>query len=169
MRNTLLSILLSLTALLGVHNAFAQEADTLKETPVDSLSARLNGLQYQYDYLYCEFHLYQLMTDLKLLSLSVDNSADELLIELYASGYNRELYNVCSDLHESYSEWFENLKENVDVVETDVYLKSLSPDFTGDDINVLLSKFNVIERGIKNVEASLNRFSVIIDQYRKRR
>ena len=60
-------IVLLIIAVVGAFQAYAQNSDSLQAqsaaATIDSLSLRLNQLQHDYDFMYCDYELHKLLMD----------------------------------------------------------------------------------------------------------
>ena len=154
-------------------NASAQEVDSsqVQSSPVsiESLSLKLDKLQHDYDYIYCDYELHMLMMDLKDLSHSIGRSSNAVIINYYNGRYDRDLYNSYVVEYESACNLFDSMKDKVEVVQRAVTLKITVSSFTDAELNVLSSYFDVIDASIANVEKGLNYYNVTIKAYRSKR
>lgn len=166
-------ILILLVTIVSVLNASAQETDSLKcqssANLVDSLSLRLNKLQNDYDYLCCDYELNKLIMELQDLSHSIRISANEVVIQLYNSSYDRDLYVSYLKDYESSGKCLDSLKEKIDVVRIRVLFKIASSVFSDQEMGVLYSSFDVIQAGVSAVESALGFYDIAIEAYRKKR
>lgn len=135
----------------------------------DSLSLRLEKLQHDYDFMYCDYEAYKLQMDLKDLAKSIDISSNGILINVYNGRYDNDLYKVYLENYKSSCDLFESLKEGIENVRTLVSLKILFSGFTDTEINVLTSKFNVINNAVTKVQSSLNYYDVVLKAYKDKR
>ncbi len=167
-------ILLLLVAIVSVWHASAQEIDLLKSDSsaisIDSLSFRLNKLQHDYDFLFCDYQLHKLITDLKDLAHTIGNSSNGVVIHVYTnSGYNRKLYNAYLNDYEADNYLFDSLKENAEVLRKMVFVKLMTLDYSDKERNVLTSSMDVVDKAITTVENSLNYYNVAIEAYKDMR
>lgn len=166
-------ILLLLVAIVSVWHASAQEIDLLKSDSsaisIDSLSFRLNKLQHDYDFLFCDYELHKLIMDLKDLAHSIDNSANGVVINVYNSRYDRDLYNAYMDNYDSSCDLLDSLKEKTDAVKKAVFFKVMSLDFTEKELKVLDASLAVVDKATTKVEKSLKYYDVAIKAYRNMR
>ncbi len=169
MKKLFLLIVTTITIL----NASAQEVGSSQDqsTPVsiESLSLKLDKLQHDYDYLYCDYELHKLLMDLKDLSHSVGKSSNAVLINIYNSRYDRDLYNSYLSEYDSSCALFDALKQKMETVTIAVTAKIMSCDFNDRELNVLRASFNTIKSAVTSVEASLNYFDVALKAYRSKR
>ena len=137
---------------------------------IDSLSVRLERLQHNYDFLYCDHQLQKLIMDLKVLALNISNSSSGVVINVYTnSGFNRKLYNAYLNEYESDNYLYEALKKQSDVIKNMVFVNLLTMNFSDAERNVLTSGLNVVDKAITSVESSLNYYNVAIEAYRDMR
>lgn len=165
--------LLIIISVLSVLHAYAQDVDSLKAvstvTTVDSLSLRLDKLQHDYDYLYCNFELYRLKSGLEDLTQDINIKTHDVIINVYHNRYNRELYtshsnnyDACSALYDSYQATYSHLR-------TMVILKMVTSNFTETERNVIYSCLDSIIKSFSSVEAALNYYNTAIQTYRNKR
>ena len=170
MKNILLVIVI---AMVGTLSALAQEVDSLQidstETSLDSLVVKLNILQRNYDYLYCDLELNKAQVELKDLSNSISIASNSLLISYYQGKYDRDLYDSYSRLYESYLKNLDSSCDKVEVVKLAVVSKALTSNFTEQEIGVINKTIGLLDSSIANVESSLKHFKVVIDAYRSLR
>lgn len=166
-------LILILISLLGTLNIVAQEADSVQvkynEISIDSLVVKLNTLQHNYDYLYCDYELKKLILELKDFSNSVSVSSNSLLISYYNTKFDRDLYISYLELYNANTENFNSLKENIDVTKLAVTYRVLSSNFTEQELKVISSSFELIDKSISTADQSLKHFKVIIDAYKSLR
>ena len=136
---------------------------------IDSLSLRLEKLQHDYDYMYCDYEVYKLQMDLKDLAKSIDISSNSILLNVYNSRYNNDLYEVYLANYTSSCDLFESLKNKIEPVKTLVFLKILMSGFTDKEIDVLTSSFSVIDKSVIKVQNSLDYHDVVLKMYKSKR
>lgn len=170
MKRTLLIIVI---AMVGSLNAIAQEIESVQidstEISIDSLVVKLNTLQRNYDYLYCDLELNKAQLELKDLSNSISIASNALLISYYQENYDRDLYDSYSRLYESYLKNLDASCDKVEVVKLAVVSKALTSNFTEQEISIITKAIGLLDSSIANVESSLKHFKVIIDGYRSLR
>lgn len=166
-------LLVIVIAMVGTLNALAQDVDSLQidstETSLDSLVVKLNTLQRNYDYLYCDLELNKAQLELKDLSNSISIASNSLLISYYQGKFDRDLYDSYSRLYESYLNNLDSTYDKVDAVKLLVVGKALTSNFTEQEISIITKTIGLLDSSIANVESSLNHFKVVIDGYRKLR
>ena len=166
-------LLVIVIAMVGTLSALAQDVDSLQidstEKSLDSLVVKLNTLQRNYDYLYCDLELNKAQLELKDLSNSISIASNSLLISYYQGKYDRDLYDSYSRLYESYLNNLDSTYDKVDAVKLLVVGKALTSNFTEQEISIITKTIGLLDSSIANVESSLNHFKVVIDGYRKLR
>lgn len=169
MKKLFLLIVTTITIL----NASAQEVGSSQDqsTPVsiESLSLKLDKLQHDYDYMYCDYELHKLLMDLKDLSHSVGRSSNAVMINYYNDIYDRGLYDSYVNDYEAACGFLDSLKEKIEAVQIAVGVKIMSSDFTDAESNVLCAGFKTIKQAVTSVEASLNYYNVTLKAYRGKR
>lgn len=168
MRRILLAIIVSI---LGATTVYAQKSDSLNlkssSISVDSLNVKLNTLQHSYDFLYCDYELHKVITNLSEFSNTTNISSNSLLISYYNSRFDRDLYSSCLGLYNAKTENFNSLKENIGITTLAILDKMLSSNFTEKEIAVIENRFKLIESQMSTAEKALNHFEVVLDIYRK--
>ena len=166
-------LLVIFIATLGVVNTMAQTADSTQyqatEISVDSLVVKLNTLQRDYDYLYCDHELNKVMLELKDFSNSINITSNTLLVSYHNKNFERDLYTSYLELYNSNIRFFSSLKEKVDTVKVAVACKVLTANFTEQELKVISQSFDVIDNSISSVESALKHFKVVIDAYKSLR
>ena len=163
-------VLLLIVAIVSALYVSAQEKELLQDQTatisIDSLSVRLDRLQHGYDFMYCDYQLHKLVMDLKDLAQSIDISSNGVIIDVYHSRFDRDLYRALQDNYDAKCALFDSLKEESEVVKAAVLVKMLSSNFSDRELNVLSSGFGVVEKAITAVEKSLNYYNATIKAYR---
>lgn len=164
-------VLLLLVAIASVLQVSAQEKkDSLQDqsatVSIDSICVRLNSLQHDYDFMYCDYELHKQIMDLKDLAHSIDISSNGVIIDVYHGRFNRDLYNAFLDNYEAKCALFDSLKEKTEAVKAAVFVRMLSADFTDKELNVISQSFSVIDKATTAVDRSLNYYNVAIKAYR---
>ncbi len=162
--------LLLLSAVVSVLHVSAQELDK-KDTiqvisPVDSLSARVNRLQHDYDFLLCEYELQTLIDRLNHLSNSISISAKSIEIYLIHHIYDQSFANT--NLY-NYNASCDNFKATKSLIETTKLLimhKLTQSNYSDSEISVLDAALNTIESSVTNVEVALRLYNQSIVLYK---
>ena len=133
----------------------------------DSLSLRLEKLQHDYDYMYCDYEIYKLIMDLKDLTHSIDINTNSILISYYNSRYDKEIYEVYTENYTASCSLFESIKNKIEPIKTLVFLKILTSGFTDEEVEVLTTSFNVIDNTVNKVQKALDYYDVVLKIYKR--
>lgn len=136
---------------------------------VDSLTLRLEKLQHDYDYMYCDYEAYKLNKDLTDLDHSIDIAINGIRIDIYHTRYDKELYEVSLENYSASCVLFESLKGKVESVKTLVFLKILTSGFTDEEITILTTSLNIIDNTVSKVQKALNYYDVVLKAYKNKR
>lgn len=166
-------LLLLLFAFVCVWPVSAQEVNSSQcqsETiSVDSLSTRINKLQHDYNFMYCDFELHKLIMDLKDLAHSTDISSNRLLNNYYNSRYDHDLYNAYVKDYDTSCAFYNSLKDKIRVIKLAISYKIASSDFSEEELNVIYAGLDLIEHASKKVESALKYYDVAIRAYKSKR
>ena len=158
-----------LLLIISVLFAIQANAQTQEESPVvtiDSLSTKLEELQHNYDFLYCDYKLYQIKTNLDQLSQDIQIINNELTIKIYFGQYNRDMYIVYSENYDAKCENYNAFKRQFEVVQKLVITKTVTTGFTESELNVFNACIEAIESAIKVVEAALEYYDGLLKIYK---
>lgn len=159
-------VLLLIVSVLFAIQANAQEREEAPAVTIDSLSTKLAELQHNYDFLYCEYKLYQIRTDLDQLSQNVEIHISELSIVIHHERYDRDLYTVYSDNYDSYCNLYDMYKRNFESLRKLVAIKTLTTGFTEPELNLIDACIETIESSMEFVESNLRTYDAILKIYR---
>ncbi len=162
MKKVLLIIIISVVSVY----ASAQDASSAPVS-IDSLSLRLEQLQHDYDYLLCDFELYRMKAELNELSQDALIKTNGILINIYNSRYNRDLYSAYLRNYDVYCALFDTQKEKYGKIKTMVMLKSFTSGFSDTQLDVIKSTFDSIEKSISSVDSALKYYKFAVDSYRE--
>ena len=138
-------------------------------TTIDSLTTKLEKLQHDYDYMYCDYEAYKLNKDLTDLDHSINITINGIRTDIYNSRYDRDLYEVYSENYAASCELLETIKGKIETIKTLVFLKILTSGFTDVEIEVLNNSFGVINNTATKVQKSLDYYDVVLKAYRRNR
>lgn len=165
--------LLLIVAIVSVLHASAQDVNSLQDqsgnVSIESLSLRLNKLQHDYDFMYCDYELNKLVMDLKDLKQSIDIISNGILINFYNNKYDRALYNSYVESYDSECALLDYLKDKIEATRKAVNVKMASSRFTDSELGVIVASYGLIEQLITSVEKALNYKHVAINAYRSKR
>lgn len=166
-------LLMLFVAFVSIISVSAQEVDALHiqsaTVSIDSLSMKLKKLQHDYDFIYCDYELHKLISNLNNLSQSIEISSNGAFINVYNSRYDRALYVAYSDKYDADRTLFNSLKDNIEVVKVAVLLKVATSDFSEQEVNVIKACFALIQNSTAKIEKALNYYDVAIQAYRSKR
>lgn len=136
---------------------------------VDSLTAKLNKLQNDYDYLYCTNELNDFFNKLGQLKQDISIDCNKLNNYIYNYKFEYSMYNALKRNYDSYINYFETLKEGRDATFGNIYLKILVSDFTDLQIKYLRHRMeNEYPSAINSIETGLNLYKLCLDEYKKK-
>lgn len=165
-------ILLLLVALISALQASAQNVESMQNqsatVSIDSLSLRLNKLQHDYDFMYCDYELHKLLMDFKDLSNSIHISSNGVVINYYNTKYERALYESYLNNYEAYSFSLKSLKERNEVVRLVVLTKMWSSNFSDTEQNVIKTSLDAIQAAASTAESALNYYDAAIKAYKSK-
>ena len=164
MKKVLLLIIFAVTSVY----ASAQDTSSAAIT-IDSLSVRLEKLQRDYDYLLCDFELTRMKAELNELSQDANIKSNSLLLDIYHSSYDRDLYSAYSRNYDVYCALFDSQKEKYEHLKTLVTLKAIASSFSDTQLSVLDSAFKSIDKSIASVDSALKYDKLVVDIYRDKR
>ena len=169
MKKILFTILL---AFFGVINVNAQEIDFLQiksdTISIESLAAKLDKLQHDYDYLKLDSELNRMQLKLEILANNIKNYSTDLEIDCYH--YNgRYMNEICSSSSDNYNvsvKLLNSLKETITQLKAMVAIKIISSNFSEDEINLLNHNCNTLDLGVRLVEKALASYKITIDWFK---
>lgn len=159
-------VLLLIISVLFAIQANAQTQEEAPAVTIDSLSTKLAELQHNYDFLYCDYKLYQIKTDLNQLSQDIKMIISELSIGIYHGRYDRDLCTSYSGLYDSYCVLYDKYKRNFESLRKLVTIKIITTDFTESELNVFNACIETIESCMEFVESCLGRYDDCLKIYR---
>ena len=155
--------------IISVLFAIQANAQTQEESPavtINSLSTKLEELQHNYDFLYCDYQLYQIKTNLDQLSQDIQIINNELTIKICFGQYNRDLYIVYSEDYDAKCENYNAFKRQFEVVQELVTIKTVTTGFTESELNVFNACIETIESAMKVVEKGLKYYDRLLKIYK---
>ena len=158
-----------LLLIISVLFAIQSNAQVQKESPavtIDSLSTKLAELQHNYDFLYCDYKLYQIKTDLNQLSQDIQITNNELTIKICFGQYDRDMYIIYSEDYDAKCENYNAFKRQFEVVQKLVITKTATTGFTESELNVFNACIETIESTIKVMEAALEYYDRLLKIYK---
>lgn len=170
-RRVMKKLVLVICALLCTNMLFAQE-NVKKEKDlavvVDSLSAKLNELQKDYDYLCCRILLNEINSILNNNKNDIINCSNQLQFELYHGSFNYDLYNTNKEGYNVLMESVDVNKKYAEIVKNVVTVKMITSNYSEDELIVLQHGLNSLDGTINSVEASFRLYDWCIKEYRNK-
>ena len=161
MKKILLTLLFCEVTLVGYSQTNFNEAEHT------NISISIDSLQNEYNFLSCEFKLYQVSNDLSNLSKDIDIKCNYIDIKRYHKIYYKPLFEALEDsynsninLQSSIEEKFKSLKELI--------LTHYYDNFSTRQKDVIISHFIVINASIEKLNQSLKVFKMALDLYKNK-
>ena len=155
--------------IISVLFAIQANAQVQEESPavtIDSLSTKLAKLQHNYDFLYCDYNLYQIKTDLNQLSQDIQITNNELIIKIFFGQYNHDMYIAYSENYDAKCELYDVIKRKFEAAQKLVIIKTVTTGFTEFELNVFNTCIESIESAMKVVEKSLKYYDRLLKIYK---
>ena len=159
-------VLLLIISVLFAIQSNAQEQEEAPTVTIDSLSTKLAELQHNYDFLYCDFELYQIKTNLEQLSQDIKIKVSELNIDIHHERYDHDFYTLLSENYDSYCNLYDSYKRNFEAVQKLVIIKTVTTGFTESELNLFSAYIETIESAMKVVEKSLKYYDSLLKIYK---
>ena len=158
-----LLLIISVLFAIQVNARTQEESSTIT---IDSLSTKLVELQHSYDFLYCDYSLYQIKTDLEQLSQDIQINNNELIIKISFGQYNHDMYIAYSENYDAKCKSYDATKRKFEVVQKLVTIKIITTGFTEPELNVFNAYIETIESIMEVVEAALKYYDKLIKIYK---
>ena len=161
-----------LVSFVCVWHAYAQDVDSVQvQQPItlDSLAVQVEQLKHDLNYLQCEYELLKMENYIESLGKDVNIKTNGALIDVYNMRYDRELYKAFVESYDTYSAYYDSLKEKFNSTTRYVVYKVLSSNFSDTEVEVLESYIESIKRSFSTAEAALNYYDVAIKAYKDKR
>ena len=159
-------VLLLIISVLFAIQANAQEQKEAPAVTIDSLSTKLVELQHNYDFLYCDYKLYQIQTNLGQLSQDIQITNNELTIKICFGQYDRDMYIIYSEDYDAKCENYNAFKRQFEVVQELVTIKIITTGFTESELNLFSAYIEAIESAMKVVEKGLKYYDRLLKIYK---
>ena len=170
MKKILVTILL---AFFGVINVNAQEIDSLQiksdTISIESLAARLDKLQHDYDFLYCCYELDKIHNQL-------NDIIHDIIIEtnnIMSACYNHptadiDFYIASKELYNSNKESFSIRKIDATTKKSFISLKMSLLNFTETETRILDSSLAMLEKKLSYIDKRFDSYKNVIDIYKEK-
>ena len=159
-------VLLLIISVLFAIQANAQTQEEAPAVTIDSLSTKLAELQHNYDFLYCDYKLYQIKTDLGQLSQDIQIKVSELNIDIHHERYDHDFYTLLSENYDAYCNLYDSYKRNFEAVQKLVIIKTVTTGFTESELNLFSAYIEAIESAMKVVEKALKYYDSLLKIYK---
>lgn len=158
-------LIILLMMFMGVINISAQEFNESQK--VDSLQYKLDKLQHDYDYFYCESELNRFCNELKIYSNDFYIQATQILIEGYSGRYNDEYYKSAKRNYGATVDSFESYKTNLYLKIQLISRKIEDANFHELKIQMLKLIADSIDQSLKHAQSKLDYYKGVLDAYKK--
>ena len=159
-------VLLLIISVLFAIQVNAQTQEESSTITIDSLYTKLVKLQHSYNFLYCDYNLYQIKTELEQLSQDIQITNNELTIKICFGQYNRDMYIIYSEDYDAKCENYNAFKRKFEAVQKLVTIKIITTGFTESELNVFNACIETIESAMKVVEKSLKFYDRLLKIYK---
>ena len=159
-------VLLLIISVLFAIQVNAQTQEESSTITIDSLSTKLVELQHSYNFLYCDYSLYQIKTDLEQLSQDIKITNNELIIKIFFGQYNHDMYIAYSENYDAKCKSYDAIKRKFEVVQKLVTIKIITMGFTESELNVFNACIETIESSMEVVEAALKYYDKLLKIYK---
>ncbi len=159
-------VLLLIISVLFAIQVNAQTQEESSTITIDSLSTKLVELQHSYNFLYCDYSLYQIKTDLEQLSQDIQITNNELIIKIFFGQYNHDMYIAYSENYDAKYKSYDAIKRKFEVVQKLITIKIITMGFTESELNVFNACIETIESSMEVVEAALKYYDKLIKIYK---
>ena len=150
---------------MGVINISAQEINESQK--VDSLLYKLDKLQHDYDYFYCESELNRFCNELKIYSNEFYIQATQIMIEGDSDRYNDEYYRLAKRNYGATVDSFESYKTNLYLKIQLISQKIEEANFNELKIRMLKLIADSIDQGLKHAQSKLDYYKGVLDAYKQ--
>ena len=131
-----------------------------------NISASIDSLQNEYNFLKCEFNLYKVSNDLSGLGKDIDIRCNYIDIKRYHKMFYESLSDVLEDSYNSYiylksaiEDNYQSLKESIPIY---------YDNFSTSQKRVIDSNFIMVNAAIKKVDQSLKVYRMTLDLYKNK-
>lgn len=160
MKKILFTLLLGfITVVCNGQNSVSQIQST------DSINLKLTELQDKYNFMFCDYELFKVKSNLEYLGQGLSIKTNDILCNFYHSKYDRELYVAYSVNYDASVFSFNSTKELYKEVKKTVVLMAAISNFTDTQLSLINAHFRAIDSSIAMVEASLKTYEVALKMY----
>ena len=167
MKKILFTILISI---FGVMSSKAQEIDSLQlksdSITVESLAARLDKLQHDYDYLYCENKFNCIQYEIKIFANNVSIESNSIRTFYFNNQFSVALYNSYNRGYEAKMKLYDTFKNSLAYTKSIVNLKIASSNFSDKEITYFNDYAVYLDSCLSSAEEALVHYKAGLDAYR---
>lgn len=162
-------VLIILVTLFGSMSVTAQEVEDLNtdslNPQIDTLSAKLNTLQRDYDFLSCQIQQNNYNHKLEQFDSQIQIERLSMLINIFHGKFDMNLYTAYQARYNSYIELHDNYKEAIDALKVLISLKMRSANFSEAEIEVLSKANNLLDDLLLKIWLSIDYFKKTLNVY----
>lgn len=145
----------------------AQKSDKSNSQKSDSLQIKLDNLQHDYDYFYCESELNRFCNELRIYSNEFYIQATQIMIEVYNDRYRDEYYRLAKRNYGATVDSFESYKTNIYLKIQQISQKIEEANFHEIKIRMLKLIADSIDQGLKHAQSNLDYYKGVLDAYKQ--
>ena len=152
----------------GIMNANAQYTlqPNSEKTTLDSLTTALNKLQRDFAYLDCYNKLKICTLEIDVFNKGLDISSNSILINIYNTGFDQDLYDAYQENYNVSLEWYEAKRKAVSDVKTLATLMLFTKNFTEVESDIINNLCNLLDTSLEKTKAGLRFYSVVLKNYK---
>ncbi|MBQ2398335.1 MAG: hypothetical protein II304_15070 [Bacteroidales bacterium] len=136
---------------------------------VDSLTAKLNKLQNDYDYLYCNYELNKTSQSLTNLSDALSIKINELKFMIYNERFNYNLYKALEEYYDAVVRNYNSIKEGIASLKMNIRITMMTSNFSELQKDILRHTMgSVLDNGMDVVAQSLSLYKSYLEEYYKK-
>jgi hypothetical protein len=150
-------------------SAKAQEADSLQtksNISIEELVAKLEKLQHDFDYLYCENTLTKAIVEIKSFSNKINITANTLLIMCYHGGFDADIYYSYKLDYDASIECQDSEISRIEAIRVNIASKILACTFSDIELDVLENANEAITSALSVLKYSLQYYKTTLDMYK---
>lgn len=150
-------------------NISAQESNESAAQKIESLQLKLDKLQHEYDYFYCETVLKQIANELSIQSNNINNKSNGMLINIYHSAYDPDLYRLYKETYDADIENLNSHESYINVTKIRISQIIEKSNFTEREIEILEHSYSLVISSFNAVKKASNYYKVVLDMYKNNR
>jgi hypothetical protein len=136
---------------------------------VDSLTAKLEKLQNDYDFLWCNYELNKTSQQLTNLSDALSIKINELKFMIYNERFNYNLYKVFKEYYDAVVRNYNSIKEGIPTLKMNIRIIMMTSNFTELQKDILRHTMgSVLDNGMGVVDQCLSLYKSYLEEYYKK-